>query len=60
MSQIENLTSNITPMKFKAELEMHGRVFTHIFFAHNLMELFSSIEDEFPKAKIITIIGGGY
>lgn len=48
-----------TPSRFKAELEMNGRVFTHVFFAETLEQLSRQIMDQFPKAKILSIIGGG-
>lgn len=46
-------------MRFKVELAMHERVFFKVYFAIHLESLFNQILDEFPKAKILSIIGGG-
>ena len=48
-----------TPMKFKIELQLNDRVFKQTFFATNLMDLFNDIAEEYPTAKILSIIGGG-
>jgi ABC-type molybdate transport system substrate-binding protein len=38
---------------------MNGREFIKVYFAANLTDLFTQIQDEFPKAKILGIIGCG-
>ena len=48
-----------TPTRFKVELEMNKRVFIQVYFATHLTDLFNQIADEFPKAKILSVIGGG-
>ena len=48
------------PMKFKVELIHQQRNITHIFYAFTLGELTDKIKEKFPKAKIVSIIGGGY
>lgn len=53
------MAKDSTPCRFKAELEMNNRVFVKIYFAIHLTDLFTQIEDEFPKAKILSVIGGG-
>ena len=53
------MAKDSTPCRFKAELEMNNRVFIKIYFAIHLTDLFTQIEDEFPKAKILSVIGGG-
>jgi len=49
-----------TPVRFKAELQMNDRIFIQIYFAIHLEDLFNQIAEEFPKAKILSIIGGGH
>jgi len=53
------MTSDYSPMRFKVELLLNGREFTHIFYAIHLQELSEKIDTEFPKATILGIIGGG-
>jgi hypothetical protein len=53
------MTKDNTPTRFKVELEMNKRVFTQVYFATHLTDLFNQIADEFPKAKILSVIGGG-
>ena len=43
---------------FKVELSMYKRVFFQRYSCKNLETLFNLILDEYPKAKIISIIGG--
>ncbi len=47
------------PMKFKVEVEWHDTIIKHTFFAHHLEELSEKILDEYPNAKVISVIGGG-
>ncbi len=47
-----------TPMKFTVELLWKNTTFKHVFRAISLQDLSEQIEDEFPKAKIISAIGG--
>lgn len=46
-------------MSFRVVLDLHGSVFTKPYHADTLGDLFNQIVDEFPKAKILSIIGGG-
>lgn len=46
-------------MEFKVTLSLHDREFIKRYTADTLANLFEQIQDEFPKAKIITVIGGG-
>jgi len=45
------------PMKFKVELLMNERTFYNIYYSANLEDLFNQIIDEYPKAKIVSILG---
>ena len=47
-----------TPMKFKVELIWKNKTFIHVFRAISLQDLSEQIEDMFPKAKILSAIGG--
>jgi len=44
--------------RFKVELLMNGRTFHQRYYCLNLEQLFNDIIDEFPNAKIVSIIGG--
>ena len=46
-------------IKFKVELNMNCRTFTTVIFADTLEQLFNKIADDFPKAEIMSIVGGG-
>lgn len=46
-------------MKFKVELLLNSKEFIKVYFADTLTDLFTQIQNEFPKAKIVGIIGGG-
>ena len=45
-------------MKFKCELQIGEMVFYHWVYANNLQELSEELLDAFPKAKILSVIGG--
>lgn len=44
--------------KFKVELQIHEMIFIHWFYADNLQELSEEIIDTFPKAKVLSVMGG--
>lgn len=47
-------------MRFKVELTFPiGTIVKHIFYADNLEELDKKILKEFPKGKVLSIVGGG-
>lgn len=47
------------PMRFKVELFMNQMTFVQIFHAATLGDLSNQILNRFPKAKVLSIIGGG-
>lgn len=50
---------NLIPMRFTVELLWKNNTIKHVFRAVHLEDLCTQIQDEFPKAKVISVIGGG-
>jgi hypothetical protein len=45
-------------MRFKVEIQLASRVVTKVYFAVDLEQLERQVRQDFPKGKVVTIIGG--
>lgn len=55
MTYIENKNNLYS---FKVELLMNGRIFFERYLANTLQQLSEQIVDNYPTAKVLSIIGG--
>lgn len=45
-------------MRFRVEIQLNSRLVTKVYFADNLELLDQLVRKDFPKGKIVSIIGG--